>query len=144
MPIKRSAHLYTAGEEFKPFVFTVTPELNQQYLYAVEEFSPVYWERSDFGEPLVHPSILLNMSNRTRSPSFFLEPGWASVHASDEAKFVNPAFVGRKFKVSWKVAEVYEKKGRTWNVIDADIIDDSGAEIMRRRLHTVFATSQKA
>ncbi len=144
MSTNRSAHEYTAGEVFDPLDFTVTPELNQQYLYAVEEYSPIYWDESEFGAPLVHPSILLNMSNRTRSPAFYLEPGWASVHASDDTQFVNPAFVGRTFTVSWKVGEVYQKRGRIWNVIETGITDDSGTEIMRRKFYTAFVSSQKA
>ncbi len=143
MAEKKSTNLLEVGEEMAPFEFTVSPELNQQYLYAVEEFHPRYWDKSELGAPIVHPSLLLNFSNRTRSPSFYLEPGWAVIHAQEVAEFINPARVGSKFRVTWKIENVYEKRGRTWSVADTLVTDEEGREILRRKIYSAFIHSDK-
>ena len=49
MSEKKSGHLMKVGEEFEPLEFLVTPEMNQQYLYAEEDFHPRYIEASPRG-----------------------------------------------------------------------------------------------
>jgi len=56
--------------QYEPFEFLLTPELNQQYLFAAEDFHPRYFQETEIGSPIGHPGLLLNMSNATRSPSF--------------------------------------------------------------------------
>lgn len=138
-----STHLLQVGDEMEPLEFAVTPELNQQYLYALEDYHPRYIERSATDPALVHSALLLNMSNRTRSPSFHLAPGWAAIHASEESSFINPGQVGKKFKVTWKVVDRYEKRGRLWQEIDTLIVDEDGTEILRRRIVSTFAFSEQ-
>jgi hypothetical protein len=140
MAEKRSTHLFKVGEEFEPLEFVVTPEMNQQYLYAEEDFHPRYIEASEEGPPLVHPGLLYNMSNNTRSPSFFLPPGWGEIHAGEDTEFLNPPKVGKRFRITWKVIETFEKKGRPWHILDILITDEDGVEIMRRKMTNTFAS----
>lgn len=128
------------GQEFEPLEFMVTPEINQQYLYAEEDFNPIYLNASEDRIPLVHPGLLLNMSNNTRSPSFYLPPGWAEIHAGEETEYLNPGKVGKKFRVTWKVIEVSEKRGRPWQVLEILIVDEDGLQIMRRKMSNTFAS----
>jgi len=128
---------------FEPYTFQVTPELNEQYLYALQDYHPRYLEERDSGFPWVHPGLLLNHSNLTRSPSFGLEAGMAGVHAKEEVEFLNPGKVGKKFRVTWKVVEEYEKRDKLYTVIEALIVDEGGTEIMRRRTHGVITKGQK-
>jgi hypothetical protein len=139
---RKPANELVAGEEFEPFEFVVTPELNQQYLYAEEDYHPRYWRETHAGAPIVHPGVLLNMSNHTRSPSFFLRPGWAGVHAAEEAFFLNPARVGRAFKVTWKILEAYEKRGKPYQKIDIWITDEGGAPVLRRIYEGTYASPE--
>lgn len=69
------AHEMQSGDEYEPLEFEVTPDLNQQFLYAVEDFNPVFLEDMDGKPPLVHPVLLMHMSPRTRSPSYRQAPG---------------------------------------------------------------------
>jgi hypothetical protein len=140
MAEKKSAHLFKVGEEFEPLEFVVTPELNQQYLYAEEDFHPRYIEATRKGPALVHPGILYNMSNNTRSPSFFLPPGWGEIHAGEETEFINPARVGKKIRVTWKVIDTFEKRGKPWHVLDILIVDEDGVQIMKRKMTNTFAS----
>ncbi len=140
----KSAHQLQAGENFEPFEFVVTAELNQQYLYAEEDFHPRYIEGDGSAAPLVHPGLLLNMSNNTRSPSFFLPEGWAEIHAAEETRYLRSARLGRKLRVTWEVVEAYEKRGRPWHMLAVLIVDEDGEEILRRKMTNTFAAPDMA
>ncbi len=140
MAEKKSAHLMKVGEEYEPLEFVVTPEMNQQYLFAEEDFHPRYIEGTEGKPPLVHSGLLLNMSNNTRSPSFYLPPGWGEVHSGEDTEYLNYPRVGKRFKVTWKVIEVYEKRGKPWQVLDVLIVDEDGLPIIRRKMTSTFAS----
>lgn len=132
----KSAHIMDVGERFEPLEFVVTRELNEQYLYADEDYSSIYLHAE---HPIAHPGLLLNMSNNTRSPSFHLPQGWAEIHAAEETEFSNPARLGKRLTVTWEVIEKYEKRGRPWHVLDILITDEDGLEILRRKMTNTFA-----
>ena len=142
MSEKKSAHLMEVGEEFEPLEFIVTPELNQQFLYGEEDFHPRYIEESESRLPFIHPGLLLNMSNNTRSPSFYLPSGWAEIHAVEETEYLNPASVGKKIRITWKMVEAYQKRGRPWHVLDILIVDEDGLEIMRRKMTNTYTAKE--
>jgi hypothetical protein len=130
------------GEQFAPLEFVVTPELNQQALFAEEDYHPRYIYGTESSPPIVHPGLLLNMSNNTRSPSFYLPPGWAEIHAAEDTEYLHPAYVGKKLRVTWKVEKVFERRGRPWHVLDILIVDEDGVEIMRRKMTNTFAAQE--
>jgi len=130
-------------EPFEPFEFHVTPEFNEQYLFAAEDYHPRYLGETDTGPPLVHPGLLLNQSNVTRSPSFSLRGWMAGIHAAEEVEFINPARVGKRFRVTWKVLEEYEKRGRHYTVIEALVAEEDGLEILRRRTHGLLVKKEE-
>lgn len=126
--------------ELEPLECLVTPELNQQYLYSEEDFRPWYFEETESGSPITHPALILHMSNITKSPSYRLPSGQSDFHTRDETFFCNPARVGKKLRVSWKLAGSYEKRGRPYSVNDILITDEDGLEVMRRLSHTTVAS----
>ena len=137
--MKKSAHLMGIDEEFEPLELVVTPELNQQFLYGEEDYHPRYIEE---GKSFVHPGLLLNMSNNTRSPSFYLPLGWAEIHAVEDTEYLNPARVGKKLRVTWRVVDAYQKRGRPWHVLDILMVDEDGVEILRRKMTNTFAARE--
>ena len=139
---KKIAYEYKPGEEFEPFEFTVTPELNQICLEAEEDTHPCYRQETESGPPIVHPALLINLSNVTRSPSWYLPEGTAGINAKDEVEFINPARVGKTLRVSWKVIDAYTKRGNPYFVKDTIIIDNDGLEILRRRGVDAFITGK--
>ena len=80
-------------------------------------------------------------SNVTRSPSFYLPPGMATIHAKEEVEFLNPGRVNKTFRVTWKVVETYEKRGRPYQTKETLITDEDGVEILRRRFIDTFMSS---
>ena len=142
--VENSALDLQVGDEQEPLVFTVTPELNQQYLFAVEDYHERYWARGEWGAPIVHPSILMNQSNRTRSPSFKLPKGWSSIHARDETEFHSAARVGETLTVSWKVVERYERRERPYQALEVRITRPDGQLALRRIAHSTVSRPDKA
>jgi len=138
MKEKKFTDQLDVGDEMEPLEFQVTSEFNKQYLDALEDNNPIYTEKNDFGASIVHPGLLINYSNTTRSPSFQLSPGVAAVHAKEEVQFMNPARVGKIFKVTWKVVEKYEKRGKIYHVKDILMKDEDGVEILRRKSTGIF------
>jgi acyl dehydratase len=133
------AHEREAGDTYEPLDFTITPEINQQFLFALEDFDPQYVGGDGAGTALVHPVLLLHMSARTRSPSFRLAPDSGSIFAREHVEFLNPARVGQKLRTTWRIAETYEKRGRLYHRITITIDADDGTPILRREMHdTVF------
>lgn len=135
---KKRADLYKVGEEFEPLEFCVTPEWNAQFVEALEAYYQRYERETDKGAPLVVPGLLIGNSNVTRSPGFMLDPGMAAVHAKEEVEFINPARVGKKFRVTWKVVDYYEKRGRPFQVKEALIVDEEGIQILRRKITDTY------
>ncbi len=132
------AHELQAGDEYEPLEFSVTPDLNQQFLYAVEDFNLLYVNGADGKPPLVHPVLLMHMSPRTRSPSYRQAPGMGSAFARDRSTYLHPAYVGTKLHVTWKVSKTYEQRGKIYQDYVALIQDDSGNDILRRELSSTF------
>jgi len=143
MTERKRADKVGVGEEFEPYEYRVTPEFHQQYLGAEEDHHPRYLSESNLGWPIVHPGLLINHSNVTRSPSFYLPIGMAAVHAKEEVEFLSPGRVGKTFRVSWKVIDVYEKRGRSYQVKEALISDEDGVEILRRRITDTYISGGK-
>ena len=129
----RRADELQVDEEFDPLEFHVTEEMNENFLHAVEDLHPRYIDATADGPPLVHPALLINYSNNTRSPSFNLPPGMAAIHTHEEVEHASPARVGKRFRVSWKVTARYERRGRQYQVVEAPIIDEDGLLVLTRR-----------
>jgi len=138
MSEKKRIDLYQVGEELEPLEFCVTPEWNAQFIEALEAYYPRY-EKAAKGIPAaVVPGLLIANSNVTRSPSFKVDPGMAAVHTKEDVEFFNPARVGKKLKVTWKVIEYYERRGRPFQVVDTWIVDEDGTKILRRIITDTF------
>lgn len=134
-PTTRFAHELEPGDEYAPLEFVVTHEMNQQFMFAQEDFDPRYLDHSDGKTALVHPSILLQMAANTKSPSFRLAPGTGSILSEAETTFMAPVTVGVRLTVNWRVTRAYEKRGRRYYVMLATITDEAGARVLERTLH---------
>jgi len=134
----RYSHELQAGDTYEPLTFVVTPELNQQFLYALENFDPRYIESRGGLRPLVHPVILLHHTPRTRSPSYRLAPGMGSVFARDRTHFLSPARVGERLHISWRIDACYDKNGRLFQDYTASVTNDADTKILDRQMTSVF------
>lgn len=132
MPKGKSVIEMEPGDFFDPFEFTVTPELNQQYCFAEEDFHPRYVTGLDGDAPIAHPGLMLNMSNSTKSPSHWMPPGYMGLQAGEENQFMGPFHVGEHFKVTWQIAETWVDHGRIFRLTDTKVLDGDGNLRLRR------------
>lgn len=143
MAEKKRADQIGVGGYFEPYVFTVTPEVNRQFLEAMEDYHERYTKDTKLGPAIVHPSLFIVNSNVTRSPSFYLPPGVACVHAKeDKVQFINPGRVGSTFSVHYSVVDVYERRGRQYQVKEVLITDEDGLEIIRRKFSDIYSSGE--
>ena len=134
MATTKFAHELALGDEYESLEFTATGEINQQILFAQEDFDAGF-----VGEQArVHPSLLLQIAANTKSPSFRLGPGTGSILSEARTEFFRPVKVGTKLRVSWRVTSEYEKRGRRYYVMVAEIADEEGNVALRRDLHLTF------
>jgi acyl dehydratase len=138
------ADTHDVGDEFAPLEFTVTPELNQQYLFAEADFHPRFYEHGPWGTPIVHPSLLFNMSNITRSPSFHVSPGAAAIHTGEVTTHAATARVGDTVRVTWRVLEKFERRGRPYHVQEAVLTRTDGTILLTRTLWHTYSSAQHA
>ncbi|MSO93534.1 MAG: hypothetical protein EXQ86_09080 [Rhodospirillales bacterium] len=129
---------FQPGESLEPIAVVVTFDWNEQILFAQQDYDPCYIRATGNGPPHVHPALLLAISANTRSPSYRLRPGTASVLAEDAVRFLAPATVDDRLAVTWRVVGVHEKRGRLHQTIDARITDSAGMPVLTRELRVVF------
>lgn len=134
-PTTRFAHELEPGDAYAPLEFVVSAEMNQQFMFAQEDFDPRYLAKGDGRAAQVHPSILLQMAANTKSPSFKLAPGTGSILSEAETTFIAPVAVGERLTVNWRVTRAYEKRGRRYYVMAATITDGNAAPVLERTLH---------
>ena len=137
-PTRKFAHELEPGDEYEPLEFTVSAEMNQQFLFGQEDFDRRYVEAHVGAPALVHPALLLQMAANTKSPSFELAPGTGSILSEASTEFLNPAMVGATLRVRWRETERYEKRGRHYYVMVAEIADERDLAVLRRTLHLTF------
>ena len=135
---EKFAHEMKAGDQYEPLEFVVTSDLNQQFLYCVEDYNPIYLDGRNGMPPLVHPVLLMHMSPRTRSPSYRQAPGMGSAFARDRSRYTNPGYVGSRFRVTWTVTNTYEQRGKIYQDYVALVQDERGSDILRRDLASTF------
>ena len=138
----RTIDQFGPNDEIASYEIHVSEEMNRKYLEAVQDSSERYSEGTTKGGPWVHPSILLNQSNPTRSASHVLPQGMGHVHAKDEVTFVRPGRAGTTFRALWKVLERYTKRDRPYTVFECRVLDEEGEEVLTRRMTSTWVQGQ--
>ena len=96
MHADKYAHEMSVGDAYASLEFVVTASMNEQLLFAIQDYHPRYWRGSATAPAIVHPVLLLHMSPRTRSPSWKLAPEMGSVLGREHTEFCAPGYVGSR------------------------------------------------
>jgi hypothetical protein len=137
MQTTQKSYEWPIGFELEPFEYVASSALCDQYLYALAQYDDRY-TKGDRRE--VAPGLLLNMCNRTRSPSYNLDAHTGGLHARDEVSFYRPAYVGDRIRVQWKVVDRYEKRGRTYVVVEVLVQNQNQEILLKRRSHETYTS----
>ena len=139
MPAQKTVDQLDVGDELEPCELYVSPELNRRYCEALEDLNGRYFAGDGSDGSWVHPGLLLNQSNVTRSVSHVLPNGIANIHAKEEVEFFKPALVGRRLRFFWRVLEKYMKRNRSYMVFECGVSDEDGIDVLRRRMTSTFS-----
>jgi acyl dehydratase len=137
LPTTKFAHELEPGDAYESLEFVASSEMNQQILFAQEDFD----QRFTGTGARVHPALLLQMAANTKSPSFRLAQGTGSILSEAQTEFIRPVAVGTRLRVDWRVTQQYEKRSRRYYIMMAEIVDAGGALVLRRDLHLTFTRS---
>lgn len=118
------------GEKYEPLELTLSKELNDQFVRALDCTDSPY-------EELVHPGVILNFCSITQSPSFTLDEGIAAVGAKFASVFHQPIRVESRLTIDWHVTDVYERRSRTYQVCRVSVKNDD-ILIMERTIKNTF------
>ncbi len=132
------AHQLRPGDAYAPLELCISPALNDQFLFALQDFRADCLGAPGRERALVHPALLLHVSARTRSPSFRLPAGIGSVFARDSVSFLAPAYIGERLQVNWIIRAVYERRGRMYQALETVVANEAGRPILRREAHSLF------
>lgn len=114
--IKLDPHLI--GQEVPLGTFPVTAESIRTFAQAVGDLNPLYLDReaarqAGYPDVIAPPTFCMHMRGGRMLPEVPLEPGMVSLHAGQELEFYDEIYAGRTYTAVAKVAEVYEKTGRS-------------------------------
>jgi acyl dehydratase len=118
-------------------VVTVTPEVNELYLYSLDDDNEWYRSTSPFGRPLAHPIALLQLGTRPLLRQFpvSIPKGESSLHAKMDVEYLGPVFLDLPYSMEGRLAEKYARRGRRYLVTEGRFTGDDGVEVVRFR-HT--------
>lgn len=136
------------GQELAPLTYRLSLEEAQRWAAEAGDDSPWYRESSPpstspcpegsrgvgtgFGRPIVHPAWF------ARDPIALLRHNFAckaTLHAATDLAYQGIGWPEREYTVYGVIADVYERKGHSYTVVDCLTVDQDGREIVRQR-HT--------
>jgi hypothetical protein len=125
------ANKLKVGDKLQDLVFTVTDSFNQQICESVH-CNDLYYKN------VIHPSLLIGMSNITKSPSYKLAKDVAAIHTQDEIEYIRHGIVGDCIMVTWVVVALYKRRDKHWNDLDYQVVEstvtDANGIILKRRM----------
>jgi acyl dehydratase len=118
------------GDDLGSLEFVVTDEMVRRNAWANDDYNPWYLVESPFGGRIASPVIVASFDARLFY-GHFAYPEGGSLFAKQEFEYVRPLFVGEPYTLSGRVADIYERRGRTFFRIGMSITDANGVECMR-------------
>lgn len=117
----------------EPFEFTISEQVQSQYLEAMEDYHLRYLLAPAGRTPLIHPGILLSYSNATRSPSFG-GPNTRWIHLREQTHFCAPARLSQPLVTDWRVEDHEPWFGRTLARVCSTISTCDGTRVLERTM----------
>ena len=130
------------GDECESVEITVTEEMVERNAWANDDYNPWYMDDSPFGGRIASP-VFLSCFQIQSMYSHYRFPAHGTLNTRQEFEFINPLKIGKRIKMTCRVADQYRKKGRDYIVFECLIVDEDGLEIVRMKRHTVVLTEKK-
>jgi acyl dehydratase len=106
------------GKEMTVGTFSVDAEQIRAFAEAVGDLNPLYLDtetarQAGYPNVIAPPMFCMQMRGGRMVPDVALEPGLVSLHAGQELEFYDEICAGQTYTTTAKIAEVYEKTGRS-------------------------------
>ena len=120
------------GDELGSIEFTITEEMVERNAWSRDDYNPWYMEESPFGGRIV-PITLLTLYDSLVFYGYYAYPPGGSLHAKEEFEYIKPFKVGKKVRMTGKLIDRYERKGRDFFIAEFSVVDEDGVEVIRMR-----------
>lgn len=140
------------GKEFPIGTVTVTAEAIRQFAEAMEDLNPLYLDAdaaraAGYLNVIAPPLFCMQMRGGLMRPEVPIEPGYASLHAGQDIEFRDEIHAGQTYSITAKIAEAYEKTGRSGPlgiiVREVDIKDATGTIVATLRERQIVRSAEK-
>ena len=118
-----------------PIPFVISSDLNEQYLYAQRDYSPLYIN-NDSGRDIAYPGAVLHAASTGTLRHPKLSEGWTRRVGRDEVEWHAAVYVDEPLEVSCTYVSFTERKGRPWLEREIVIRNTAGELKLIRRAHT--------
>jgi acyl dehydratase len=148
--IKLDANLL--GKEESLGVFAVTADSIREFAEAVGDLNPLYLDpeaarQAGYANVIAPPTFCMHLRGGRALPEVPLEPGLVSLHAGQELEFYDEIYAGHTYTATAKIAEVYEKTGRSGPlgviVREMTVKDSSGKTVVLLRERQMVRSPEK-
>jgi acyl dehydratase len=132
--------------------FAITAQQIREFAEAVGDLNPLYLDpdaarQAGYPDVIAPPTFCMHLRGGKVLPEVPLEPGLASLHAGQELEFNDEIYAGRTYTVVARLAEVYEKTGRSGplGVIVREMLvkDEDGGTVMALRERQMIRSPEK-
>ena len=132
--------------------FAVTADDIRVFAEAVNDLNPLYLDpeaarQAGYPNVIAPPTYCLHLRGNRIVPEVPLAPGLASLYAGQEFEFHDELYAGQTYTVTARLAEVYEKTGRSGplGVIVREMLvkDDGGSTVMILRERQMVRSPNK-
>ena len=140
------------GKEVALGTFAVTAEDIRAFAEAVGDLNPLYFDaesarQAGYPDVIAPPMFCMQMRGGHLLPEVPLEPGLVGLHAGQELEFYDEIYAGQTYSATARVAEVYEKTGRSGPleviVREVTITDSAGKVVVALREREMVRSPEK-
>lgn len=118
------------GDDLGTLPFRVSHAAVRRNAWANDDYNPWYIDTSPWGRPIVTPVFLASFDAQLFY-GFYSYPQGGSLFAKQEFEFLAPVFIEEDYVIAGRLAEMYERKGRTFFKAAMSVCDNQGALVMK-------------
>jgi hypothetical protein len=127
----RNRRSIRAGDTLGPFEYTITEEMADIHLAAIDNPQSLFKSPSSDGRRMVPPCF----TARDYVYLLLQKKAWGigGLHTKQESEFFSPAYVGQRVVCRGKVAQQYLEKGKEYIVIEFRVDGIDGKPLASHR-----------
>ncbi len=133
MLLKRTAQDIVVGSHLPPVEVELTTDMVGRYAATVQDETP--WYGSAFDTPIAPPALISILSGKPMDATY--EPVSGGIHASQEFELLQPLVIGSTITTSGTVVDKFDKRGRTYVILETEYHDQDGNLVARGRSESV-------